>query len=287
VKILVPVKRVADPNNANKMKVSPDGKQVVSGDLPWAINPFDEYALEAALRLLENGATGERTGELVIVSLGVDDVQTTMRQALAMGADRGIHLKADEGALDSLVVAKALKAVVDAEKPDLVLMGKQAVDGDSNTAGQMLAELLGWPMATFAMSIARDGNTLVVGREVDTGVLTLKVTLPAVVTVDLRIVQSKAVTNGKSRRPRTRIRTTSATSREGDHGGEEEAPRLEVARRHRRHADDDGELQQVRAARRALGQHAVRRVGRGAREAPPDRGEGHLSTALLNTTLGG
>ena len=196
MKILVPVKRVADPNNANKMKVSPDGKQVVSGDLPWAINPFDEYALEAALRLLENGATGERTGELVIVSLGVVVVQTTMRQALAMGADRGIHLKADDGALDSLVVAKALKAVVDAEKPDLVLMGKQAVDGDSNTAGQMLAELLGWPMATFAMSIARDGNTLTVGREVDTGVLTLKVTLPAVVTVDLRIVQSKAVTNG-------------------------------------------------------------------------------------------
>lgn len=196
MKILVPVKRVADPNNANKMKVSADGKQVVSGDLPWAINPFDEYALEAALRLLENGATGERTGELVIVSLGVDDVQTTMRQALAMGADRGIHLKADEGALDSLIVAKALKAVVDAEKPDLVLMGKQAVDGDSNTAGQMLAELLGWPMATFAMSIAREGNTLTVGREVDTGVLTLKVTLPAVVTVDLRIVQSKAVANG-------------------------------------------------------------------------------------------
>ncbi len=196
MKILVPVKRVADPNNANKMKVSPDGKQVVSGDLPWAINPFDEYALEAGLRLLENGATGERTGELVIVSLGVDDVQTTMRQALAMGADRAIHVKADDGALDSLVVAKALRAIVDAEKPDLVLMGKQAVDGDSNTAGQMLAELLGWPMATFAMSIGREGNTLTIGREVDTGVLTLKVTLPAVVTVDLRIVQSKAVSNG-------------------------------------------------------------------------------------------
>jgi len=196
VKILVPVKRVADPNNANKMKVSADAKQVVSGDLPWAINPFDEYALEAALRLLENGATGERSGELMIVSLGVDDVQTTMRQALAMGADRGIHIKADDGSLDSLVVARALKAVIDAEKPDLVLMGKQAVDGDSNTAGQMLAEFLGWPMATFAMSIAQEGNTLTVGREVDTGVLTLKVTLPAVVTVDLRIVQSKAVSNG-------------------------------------------------------------------------------------------
>jgi electron transfer flavoprotein beta subunit len=180
------------------MKVSADGKQVVSGDLPWAINPFDEYALEAALRLLENGASGERAAgsEIVIVSLGVDDVQTTMRQALAMGADRGIHLKADDNALDALVVAKALKAVVDAEKPDLVLMGKQAVDGDSNTAGQMLAELAGWPMATFAMSIGLEGNTLTVGREVDTGVLTLKVTLPAVVTVDLRIVQSKAVANG-------------------------------------------------------------------------------------------
>ncbi len=198
MKILVPVKRVADPNNANKMKVSPDGKQVVSGDLPWAINPFDEYALEAALRLLENGASGERTGEIVIVSLGPDDVQTTMRQALAMGADRGVHVKADESQLDSLIVARAFKAIVDAEKPDLVLMGKQAVDGDSNTAGQVLAELLGWPMATFAMSMAvtDGGKSLTIGREVDTGVLTLKVTLPAVVTVDLRIVQSKAVHNG-------------------------------------------------------------------------------------------
>ncbi len=197
MKILVPVKRVADPNNANKMKVSADGKQVVSGDLPWAVNPFDEYALEAALRLLENGDSGERTGEIVIVSLGPDDVQTTMRQALAMGADRAIHVKAEDGQIDSLVVAKTLKAIVDAEKPDLVLMGKQSVDGDSNSAGQMLAELLDWPMATFAMSLETvDANkALLVGREVDTGVLTLKVTLPAVVTVDLRIVQSKAVKN--------------------------------------------------------------------------------------------
>lgn len=198
MKILVPIKRVADPNNANKMKVSPDGKQVLSGDLPWAINPFDEYALEAALRLLENGATGERRGELVVVSLGVDDVQTTMRQALAMGADRGIHVKADDANLDSMVVAKALAAIAGNEKPDLVLMGKQAVDGDSNTAGQMLAEFLDWPMATFAMSIALEagGKTMTVGREVDTGVLTVRLTLPAVVTVDLRIVQSKSVSNG-------------------------------------------------------------------------------------------
>lgn len=198
MKILVPVKRVADPDNANKVKVSPDGKRVTSDGLEWKLNPFDEYAVEAALRLLENGATGEKNGEVVVVSLGPDDVQTTLRQPLAMGADRGIHVKAEDGELDSTVVARALKALVDKEKPDLVLMGKQAVDGDSNTAGQMLAELLSWPMATFAMSIATDdgGKTLTVGREVDTGVLTVKVTLPAVVTVDLRIVSPAAVKNG-------------------------------------------------------------------------------------------
>lgn len=198
MKILVPVKRVADPDNANKVKVSPDGKRVTSDGLEWKLNPFDEYAVEAALRLLENGATGEKKGEVVVVSLGPDDVQTTLRQPLAMGADRGIHVKAEDAELDSSVVAKALKAIVEKETPDLVLMGKQAVDGDSNTAGQMLAELLAWPMATFAMSIGTDdgGKTLTVGREVDTGVLTLKVTLPAVVTVDLRIVAPAAVKNG-------------------------------------------------------------------------------------------
>lgn len=200
MKILVPVKRVADPDNANKVKVSPDGQRVTSDGLEWKLNPFDEYAVEAALRILENGATGEKTGEVVVVSMGPDDVQTTLRQPLAMGADRAIHVKASDDELDSTVVAKALKAIVDAEKPDLVLMGKQAVDGDSNTAGQMLAELLGWPMATFAMAIevADGGKALNVGREVDTGVLTVKVTLPAVVTVDLRIVAPTSVKNGKT-----------------------------------------------------------------------------------------
>lgn len=198
MKILVPVKRVADPDNANKMKVSADGKNVASDGLEWKLNPFDEYAVEAALRLNENGGSGERLGEVIVVSLGPDEVQTTIRQALAMGADRAILVKAEDGELDSLVVASALKSVVDAESPDLVLMGKQAVDGDSNTAGQMLAEMLGWPMATFAMSIATDdgGKSLTVGREVDTGVLTVKVTGPSVVTVDLRIVSPKAVSNG-------------------------------------------------------------------------------------------
>lgn len=200
MKILVPVKRVADPDNANKVKVSADGKRVTSEGLEWKLNPFDEYAVEAALRLIENGATGEKAGEVIVVSLGPDEVQTTLRQPLAMGADRGVQIKATDDELDGSVVAKALKALVEAEKPDLVLMGKQAVDGDSNTAGQMLAELLAWPMATFAMSIATDdgGKTLTVGREVDTGVLTLKVTLPAVVTVDLRIVAPTSVKNGKT-----------------------------------------------------------------------------------------
>ena len=198
MKILVPVKRVADPDNANKMKVSDDGTAVTSEGLEWKINPFDEYAVEAALRLNENGASGDSLGETTVVSLGTSDVVTTLRQPLAMGADRGVLIEAEDAQLDSALVAKALAKLVEKESPDLVLMGKQAVDGDSNTAGQMLAEYLGWPMATFAMSIAvdDDGKALVVGREVDTGVLTLKVTLPAVVTVDLRIVTPTAVQNG-------------------------------------------------------------------------------------------
>ncbi len=200
MKILVPVKRVADPDNANKVKISADGTRVTSDGLEWKLNPFDEYAVEAALRLIENGATGEKSGEVIVVSLGPDEVQTTLRQPLAMGADRGIQIKANDEELDAGLVAKALRALVENEKPDLVLMGKQAVDGDSNTVGQMLAELLDWPMATFAMSMSTDdgGKTLLVGREVDTGVLTLKVTLPAVVTVDLRIVAPTSVQNGKT-----------------------------------------------------------------------------------------
>ena len=198
MKILVPVKRVADPDNANKMKVSGDGKSVTSEGLEWKINPFDEYAVEAALRLNEKGGANESLGETVVVSLGPSDVMTTLRQPLAMGAARGILVEAEDGALDSVVVAKALAKIAEKESPDLILMGKQAVDGDSNTAGQMLAEMLGWPMATFAMSmeVADGGKALLVGREVDTGVLTVKVTLPAVVTVDLRIVTPTAVKNG-------------------------------------------------------------------------------------------
>ena len=198
MKILVPVKRVSDPDNANKVKVAADGKNVTTDGLEWKPNPFDEYAVETALRLNENAKGSDKLGETIVVTLGAKDAAQTLRQALAMGADRGILVEADDSKLDSLVVARALKAIVDKEQPDLVLLGKQAVDGDSNATGQMLAEMLGWPMATFAMSIATSdgGKSLTVGREVDTGVLTLKVQTPAVVTVDLRIVSPKAVQNG-------------------------------------------------------------------------------------------
>ncbi len=198
MKILVPVKRVSDPDNANKVKVAGDGKTVTTEGLEWKPNPFDEYAVETALRLNENAKGSDKLGETVVVTLGAKDAAQTLRQALAMGADRGILVEADDNQLDSLVVARALQKIVEQEKPDLVLMGKQSVDGDSNATGQMLAEMLGWPMATFAMSIKTDdgGKSLSVGREVDTGVLTVKVQTPAVVTVDLRIVSPKAVQNG-------------------------------------------------------------------------------------------
>lgn len=198
MKILVPIKRVADPDNANKVKVAADGSRVTTDGLEWKLNPFDEYAVEAALRLNENGKTAEKLGETVTVTIGPKDAAQTLRQTLAMGADRGILVAAEDDKIDSVGVAHALKALVDKEKPDVVILGKQAVDGDSNTAGQMLAELLGWPMATFAANIETTdgGKTFTVAREVDTGVLTLKVTGPAIITVDLRIVTPQAVKNG-------------------------------------------------------------------------------------------
>ena len=200
MKILVPIKRVADPDNANKVKVSADGTQVTSEGLEWKMNPFDEWSLEAALRLTENGATKARTGEVVLVSIGPKDAAQTVRQGLAMGAERGILVDANDQELDSNMVAQILKAIVDKEKPDLVVMGKQTVDGDSNVAGTVLAELLGWPLANYAMSIqtADDGKTLTVKRELDTGVSTIKVTGPAVVTTSDRILKPESVKNGQT-----------------------------------------------------------------------------------------
>ncbi len=197
MKILVSLKRTADPDNANKVKVSPDGAKIVTAGLEPKLNPFDEYAVEAALRLTENGKARIAGDAISIVSFGPKETSANIRQALAMGADAGLLFLADDDSLDGDLVARAMAKVVETEKPDLVILGKQAVDGDSNQVGQILAELLQWPSATFAMSIelAKDKKSVLVGREVDGGVMRVRLQLPAVITVDLRIVSPKAVNN--------------------------------------------------------------------------------------------
>lgn len=193
MKILVPIKRVPDPETKTKIQ---DGAIDLS-NANWVINPFDEYAVETALRLVENAADGSVHGEVVVVTLGPADAASQLRSALAMGADRAIRIDAEDSQIDARTVVDALIAIIGAEKPDLILLGKQAVDGDSNLVGQMLAGKLKLPQATFAASIelAQDKKSLVVGREVDAGVEYKKIPLPAVVTVDLRIVTPKAVKN--------------------------------------------------------------------------------------------
>jgi electron transfer flavoprotein beta subunit len=182
VKVLVTAKRVPDPNSA--IKVKPDGSGIVTDGLKYVVNPFDENAIEEALRIKEK-VSGT---EVVLVSIGDKTAQEQLRTGLAMGADRAILVLAD-GELDSLAVARALHKVVDNEKADLVLLGKQAIDDDSNAAGQMLAELLGWPQATFAskVDLAGDQKSATVMREVDGGLETLSFSLPAVITADLRL----------------------------------------------------------------------------------------------------
>ena len=191
MKILVPCKRV--PNPEQKLKFA-SGAVDLSG-ASWQVNPFDEYAVETALRLTEKGKGGEHAGEVVLVSIGPKEVGQQLRGLLAMGADRALLIDGQDATLDSDQVARILKAVVAAEKPDLVVMGKQAVDGDSNQVGQLLAGYLGWPQATFLATIrlAADGKSATVTREVDAGVEEKRVRLPAVVTVDLRIIGKKAV----------------------------------------------------------------------------------------------
>ena len=194
MKILVALKRVADPDNANKVKIPPSGEKIETTGLEWKPNPFDEYALEAALRLTEDGKTPKvRAGEVVVVTFGPKETEPTLRAALATGADKAFRVDVGDDKLDGDLVARALKTLIEREKPDAVVMGKQAVDGDSNQVGQILAELLDWPMATFAATIKEEPGALLVGREVDGGVATLRVKLPAVVTVDLRIVAPSSV----------------------------------------------------------------------------------------------
>jgi electron transfer flavoprotein beta subunit len=180
MKVLVPVKRVVDFNV--KVRVKPDGSGVDLANVKMAMNPFDEIAVEEALRLKEAG----KASEVVVVSIGPAQAAETIRTALAMGADRGILVKTDQPT-EPLGVAKALKAVVATEQPGLVILGKQAIDDDCNQTGQMLAALLGWPQATFASKLIVDGDAATVTREVDGGHETLRLTLPAIVTTDLRL----------------------------------------------------------------------------------------------------
>ena len=180
MKVLVPVKRVVDFNV--KVRVKSDGTGVELSNVKMSMNPFDEIAVEEALRLKEAG----KATEVVVVSIGPAQAAETIRTGLAMGADRGILVKAD-GNVEPLAVAKLLKAIADEEKPGLVILGKQAIDDDSNQTGQMLAALLGWSQGTFASKLEVDGSDFKVTREVDGGLQTVKLKGPAIVTTDLRL----------------------------------------------------------------------------------------------------
>ena len=181
MKILVPVKRAVDRNV--KVRVNADGTGIDLANVKMAMNPFCEIAVEAALRLKEAG----QASEVVVVSIGSEKSAETLRTGLAMGADRGILVKTDAPRVEPLAVAKLLKAVIGAEAPGLVILGKQAIDDDSNQTGQMLAALMGWPQATFASKIDLEADAVTVAREVDGGTETLRLALPAVITTDLRL----------------------------------------------------------------------------------------------------
>jgi len=184
MKVLVPVKRVIDYNV--KVRVKADGSGVDLANVKMSMNPFDEIAVEEAIRLKEAG----KVEEIVVVSIGVKQSQETLRTALAMGADRAILVVASDDVhndIEPLAVAKILKGIVDEEQPGLVLAGKQAIDNDLNATGQMLAALLGWSQGTYASELDIDGDNAVVTREVDGGLQTIKVKMPTVITVDLRL----------------------------------------------------------------------------------------------------
>jgi electron transfer flavoprotein beta subunit len=187
MKVLVAIKRVVDFNV--KVRVKADGSGVETANVKMSMNPFDEIAVEEAVRLKEAGAATE----IVVVSCGVQASQETLRTALAIGADRAVLVETP-GELQPLAVAKLLRAVCDKEKPNLVILGKQAIDDDSNQTGQMLAALLGWPQATFASKLKIEGEKAQVTREVDGGLETIAIKLPAVVTTDLRLNEPRYVT---------------------------------------------------------------------------------------------
>ncbi|MCB1682546.1 MAG: electron transfer flavoprotein subunit beta/FixA family protein [Alphaproteobacteria bacterium] len=185
MKILVPVKRVVDYNV--KIRVKADQSGVDAANVKMSLNPFDEIAIEEAARLKESG----KASEIIVVTIGPEKAQEQIRTAMAIGADRGILVKTDSpidlGGVEPLAVAKILKALVDREKPDLIIMGKQSIDDDSNQTGQMLSALLGWPQGTFASKLEVGAGSLKVTREIDGGLQTLELKTPAVITTDLRL----------------------------------------------------------------------------------------------------
>jgi len=180
MKILVPVKRVIDYNV--KVRVKSDNSGVETANVKMSMNPFDEIAIEEAVRLKEAG----KADEIIVVSIGPSQCQETLRTAMAVGADSAVLIETDE-MVEPLNVAKLLKAVVEEQKPDLVIMGKQAIDDDSNQTGQMLATLLGWGQATFASKVEISGNSVNVTRELDGGLQTISVKMPCIITTDLRL----------------------------------------------------------------------------------------------------
>jgi len=184
MKVLVPVKRVIDYNV--KVRVKADQTGVDLANVKMSMNPFDEIAVEAAVRLKEQG----KASEVIVLSVGPGQASETIRTALAMGADRGILVKTDQQ-VEPLAVAKIIKAVVETEKPDFVITGKQAIDDDANQVGQMLAALLDWPQATFAHALEMGDGSAKVSREIDGGLQTVEIKLPAVMTTDLRLNQPR------------------------------------------------------------------------------------------------
>ena len=192
MRILVPIKRVVDPESANRVRAL--GDRVDTTGLDWKMNPFDEYAVEAALRLTEDGQVpSTRMGEVILVTLGPHEAESTLRAGLAIGADRAIHIEACDDEFDGRRVVHALKTVVAEEKPDLILMGKQTVDGEGNYVGQALAAMLDYPVVTAATSLREMDDGLLVERQLNGAQCMMRVKFPAVVTVGLRIVTPLSV----------------------------------------------------------------------------------------------
>ncbi|MFV0367443.1 MAG: electron transfer flavoprotein subunit beta/FixA family protein [Hyphomicrobiaceae bacterium] len=219
MKILVPVKRVVDYNV--KIRVKADGTGIELANVKMSMNPFDEIAVEEAVRVKEKGGAQE----VVAVSIGPAKAQDTLRTALAIGADRAIHVDvADDARVEPLAVAKLLKALVDEEKPDLVILGKQAIDDDANQTGQMLAALLGWPQGTFASKVEFSDGEVAVTREVDGGLETVGLKLPAVVTTDLRLNEPRYPTLPNIMKAKKKPLDT----KKPDELGVDITPRLEV-----------------------------------------------------------